>query len=159
VARWPSQSAESDSEYASKFGYPTVASALADLKARPNVSISIQGGRTIIDDKANWTLWSFTPSNHPAHPAGVKRVILRDAESNVYIRMTALCQAEKEPCDKLVAQFQALNDRIKDIAAGSMLVITYATGNRLTWQHVRIYLILAATAVAARQNRPSRRNE
>ena len=45
------------------------------------------------------------------------------------------------------------------IAAGIMLVITYATGNRLTWQHVRIYLILAATAVAARQNRPSRRNE
>ena len=28
------------------------------------------------------------------------------------------------------------------IAAGIMLVITYATGNRLTWRHARIYLIL-----------------
>jgi len=110
----PSQSAGPDSEYASKFGYPTVAAALADLKARPNVSISIQGGWTIIHDKANWTLWSFTPPNHPAHPAGVKRVIVRDAEGNVHISMTALCQAEKEPCDKLVAEFQALNERIKD---------------------------------------------
>jgi len=27
------------------------------------------------------------------------------------------------------------------IAAGIMLVITYATGNRLTWRHARIYLI------------------
>jgi len=29
------------------------------------------------------------------------------------------------------------------IAAGIMLVITYATGNRLTWRHARTYLFLS----------------
>jgi drug/metabolite transporter (DMT)-like permease len=33
------------------------------------------------------------------------------------------------------------------IAAGIMLVITYATGNRLTWRHARIYLILGVLGV------------
>jgi len=33
------------------------------------------------------------------------------------------------------------------IAAGMMLVITYATGNRLTWRHARIYLILGVLGV------------
>jgi len=33
------------------------------------------------------------------------------------------------------------------IAAGIMLVITYATGNRLTWRHARIYLILGLLGV------------
>src|SRR5258708_19961000 len=33
------------------------------------------------------------------------------------------------------------------IAAGIMLVITYATGNRLTWRHARTYLILGLLGV------------
>jgi drug/metabolite transporter (DMT)-like permease len=33
------------------------------------------------------------------------------------------------------------------IAAGLMLIITYATGNRLTWRHARIYLILGLLGV------------
>jgi len=33
------------------------------------------------------------------------------------------------------------------VAAGIMLVITYATGNRLTWRHARIYLILGLLGV------------
>jgi len=34
------------------------------------------------------------------------------------------------------------------IAAGIMLVITYATGNRLTWRHARMYLILGLLGVS-----------
>jgi len=33
------------------------------------------------------------------------------------------------------------------IAAGIMLVITYATGNQLTWRHARVYLILGLLGV------------
>ena len=33
------------------------------------------------------------------------------------------------------------------VAAGIMLVITYATGNQLTWRHARIYLILGLLGV------------
>src|SRR6266446_346416 len=92
-------------------GYPTVQAALEALKARSDVSISVQGGWTIVDDRPNDTLWSFTPSNHPAHPAVVKRTIV-SGEGGIGINMTALCQASKPACDKLMAEFQELNERM-----------------------------------------------
>lgn len=107
------QPPRADSDEARKFGYPSVEAALAALKARADVHITERGGWTIVDDKPNHAIWSFTPPGHPAHPAAVKRVIAQDANGNVSIVMTGLCQAEKAACDKLMADFQALNDRIR----------------------------------------------
>lgn len=93
-------------------GYPSVAAALEALKARSDVRISVQGGWTIVSDPANKALWSFTPSGHPAHPAAVKRSTVQK-DGAVFIDMRALCQAEKHACDKLIAEFRELNDKIR----------------------------------------------
>jgi len=92
-------------------GYPTVEAALAALKARSDVKISVQGGWTIAQDPSTNTLWSFTPPNHPAHPAAVKRTVV-EQDGQVRIAMSALCQASKAACDKLVADFNDLNQKI-----------------------------------------------
>src|SRR4030095_746887 len=92
-------------------GYPTVDAALQALKARKDVSISVQGGWTIVDDRAASTLWSFTPPGHPAHPAVVKRSVV-SLGGGIGIDMTALCEAAKSACDKLMAEFKELNQRM-----------------------------------------------
>lgn len=103
-------------------GYPTVAAALEALNARSDVNISVAGGWTIVDDSAANTIWSFTPSNHPAHPTVVKRSLV-SRDGAVFIDMTALCQAKKPACDRLMEEFQALNAQLgksmNDRTAGS----------------------------------------
>lgn len=92
-------------------GYATVDAALQALKGRSDVSISVQGGWTIVHDDPVNTIWSFTPPTHPAHPAVVKRAaVSRDGE--VQIQMTGLCQASKTACDKLMKEFEELNEGI-----------------------------------------------
>jgi hypothetical protein len=88
-----------------------VEAALAALRARADVNISEQGGWTIVNDSPNKTIWSFTPPNHPAHPAAVKRVVVEKAGA-IYIDMSALCGAEKRACDQLVEDFKALNQKM-----------------------------------------------
>src|SRR6266853_4246279 len=90
-------------------GFPTVAAALEALRGRNDVKISIQGGWIIVEDRSTNTFWSFTPPNHPAHPAAVKRTIV-SREGGIAIEMTALCQAGKAACDKLIAEFKDLNE-------------------------------------------------
>lgn len=92
-------------------GFPTVAAALEALKARTDVNISIQGGWTIADDRLADTIWSFTPSDHPAYPAAVKRAIV-SKDGGLYVNMTALCQASKAACDKLITDFKELNEKM-----------------------------------------------
>src|SRR5262245_19370595 len=97
----------------SSIDYPSVAAALGALKARTDVKISIEGGWTIVNDQATSTLWSFTPQNHPAYPAAVKRTVV-ERDGAVYIEMSGLCEATKSACDKLMAEFQALNDKMRE---------------------------------------------
>ena len=103
-----------DSEYAKTFGYPTVAAALLALRARRDVSISEQKGWTIVDDKPNYTIWSFTPQGHPAHPTGVKRVIVQDGSGALRIIMTERCEAEATACERLLKDFRVLNERVRE---------------------------------------------
>jgi hypothetical protein len=93
-----------------EIGYATVAEALATLRGRPDVQISQQGGWTIVSDSVSSTIWSFTPSDHPAYPSAVKRsVVSRDGST--YMDMKVLCESTKTACDKLVVDFQQLNQR------------------------------------------------
>ena len=97
-------------------GFKTVDEALSALKIKVGVSVSVQGGWTIVEDseKGNMVLWSFTPSSHPAHPAAVKRTVIeKDKHKHIYIQMKALCQASKVECDSLIAEFEALNKKIQ----------------------------------------------
>lgn len=98
-------------------GYPTVAAALEALRGRTDVSISVQGGWTIVDDRSTNTLWSFTPSVHPAHPAAVKRTLV-SRDGALFIDMAALCEATKAACDRLMTEFKELNERMSQSMRG-----------------------------------------
>jgi len=93
-----------------EIGYSTVAEAIAALRGRPDVQISQQGGWTIVIDPSHKAVWSFTPSDHPAYPSAVKRsVVARDGVT--YMDMKVLCESNKANCDRLVSDFQQLNQR------------------------------------------------
>ncbi|MDO6692674.1 molecular chaperone DnaJ [Aliiglaciecola sp. 3_MG-2023] len=94
-------------------GYDTVADAIEQLKQKDGTKTSVQGGWTIIEDSqdTSMVLWSFTPDIHPAHPTAVKRKVV-ERDNKIYIHMTALCQAEKVACDKLMSEFEKLNKQI-----------------------------------------------
>jgi hypothetical protein len=92
-------------------GFATVKEALDTLKSRKSANISLQGGWTIVNDSGESTIWSFTPSNHPAHPSVVKRTIVSD-KGQIGVEMSALCEAQKAACDGLMAEFTELNNQM-----------------------------------------------
>jgi hypothetical protein len=106
--------AQSGPDRPSAIGYATVAEALAALKAKPGVQVETTkpDGWTIINEPDH-VQWSFTPNAHSAYPAVVRRAIKQNADGGIAIETSALCQAEKAPCDKLVAEFAELNERIR----------------------------------------------
>jgi len=101
-----------------EMGYPTVAEALAALRSKPGVQISQRGGWTIISDPGLSTLWSFTPTGHPAYPSAVKRSVTTRGGAT-YIDMKVLCEASKAACDQLVVDFQQLNQKMLGNVRGS----------------------------------------
>jgi hypothetical protein len=90
-------------------GYPSVAAALAALRAQPGVNFRSENGWTIAEDTKNTTIWSFAPAGNPAYPAAVKRQIISEG-GGASLQMAISCEAAKEPCDALVRQFQQLNN-------------------------------------------------
>jgi hypothetical protein len=98
-----------------KLGYPTVAAALEGLRARPGVSVSTTkpDGWIIVTETSTKAVWSFTPDGHYAYPAVVRREVKQRDGGEVYIDMVALCQAAKEPCDRLIREFRELNDQMR----------------------------------------------
>ncbi len=96
-------------------GFKTPAEALSALRKKPGAIIREQQGWTIVEDKESekvFALWSFAPKGHPSYPSVVKRIVYEE-NGQVLIRMGVICGAAKEPCDALVRDFQALNDRMK----------------------------------------------
>src|SRR5689334_7758232 len=75
-------------------GFNTVAEALRALKSTPGVQISAPpSGWVIISDGKNDTQWSFTPPDHYAYPAVIKRILKKYGDGKLYSEMTALCEA------------------------------------------------------------------
>jgi hypothetical protein len=102
---------------AKSVGYSSVPEALAALKAKAGVNVTTtkpDGWVIITEPTPAFAIWSFTPEGHYAHPAVVRRVIKQDSTGGVGVEMTALCQAEKEPCDRLIREFQQLNARMRE---------------------------------------------
>ena len=95
-------------------GYTTVEEAHAALDKNPNATLTEYEGWKIykIKDNGVYTLWSFTPFVDAANPAVIKRVIV-SKDNEISISMSALCEAEKEPCDHLIEQFKLINEGIK----------------------------------------------
>ena len=60
----------------------------------------------------NTVLWAFVPQTDPAFPAVVKRTLL-ERDGQIYLDMRVLCGAQKSACDKLVREFEELNERMR----------------------------------------------
>lgn len=99
------------------FGFPTVAAALDALRSKNGVVASNQDGWTVIEDRPAMTLWSFTPPGHEAHPAAVRRTIVRNGD-DISVVTAVLCEAEKPACDALTAQFQQLTNKMREQLRG-----------------------------------------
>jgi len=97
----------------SSIGYPSVAAALADLHSKPDVKFSEANGWTIAEDKSHFSLWSFAPAGDPAYPSAVKRTAVQEG-GHTSLRMKVLCESTQEACDRLVADFEALNRHLQD---------------------------------------------
>ena len=98
----------------SSIGYASAQEALEAVKAKAGVQIQTTkpDAWTIANEPGN-IQWSFTPSNHYAYPAVVRREIKTSTAGDVYIEMTGLCQAAKAPCDRLMDEFRGLNEKIR----------------------------------------------
>jgi hypothetical protein len=118
-------------------GYSSVAEALEALKAKSGANVTVQQGWTIVDDRPGNAFWSFTPPGHPAHPAAIKRSIV-SRDGGMYVDMSALCQAEKAACDKLIEEFKALNERMRsDIRPPQIAVSVSASNKDSGWRPTR----------------------
>jgi hypothetical protein len=96
----------------STIGYPSVVAALKDLQSKPGVTFNTQNGWLIAEDTANLTIWSFAPKEHPAYPSVVKRSFVT-TDGVTAMDMKVRCEAAKLSCDKLVIEFQHLNERTR----------------------------------------------
>lgn len=94
--------------------YPDAATALAALQARDGdgVIVTHPEGWIVASEPLASAQWSFTTPGHEAHPAAVRRVIRRERGGAVAVQVDSLCSAGAEPCARLVAQFEAMNERI-----------------------------------------------
>lgn len=97
----------------SQIGFPTVAAALQALRALPDFHISVENGWTLAVDSANTTFWAFPPASDPSYPSAVKREFVK-MNGDLLIHMSVHCEASKAACDKLVIDFQHVNDALRE---------------------------------------------
>jgi hypothetical protein len=92
----------------SGIGFQTVAAALAALRENTAARATVEGGWTgfYLEEAGNPVVWSFTPPDHPAHPAAVKRTLILSGDTAIKINLEVLCEATKASCDSLVEQFR-----------------------------------------------------
>lgn len=93
-------------------GYPSVEEALQALRAKPGVTIVTRpDGWIIATEPKVYAQWSFTPEGHYAHPAVMRRLVQQRPGDEVYVETSALCESSKVSCDRLMAEFRALDGR------------------------------------------------
>ncbi|MGJ5208075.1 hypothetical protein [Bradyrhizobium sp. HKCCYLR20261] len=102
------------SEEAAKvdLGYPDVAAAMAGLGAKPGVTRSTRSGWTIFEDLESGAVWSFSPEGHTAYPTAIRRRIVQEGD-DIFIEMDIRCEAVKPACDSVAAEFERVNDKVR----------------------------------------------
>jgi hypothetical protein len=134
---------------AEDIGYPTVAAALEALRSDPAAKFSTQQGWTVVasSEHGRAVQWFFTPQNHPAYPAVVKRVVGERRGVGI-IDMTALCQVSQSECDRLIDDFRQVSELA--LRRPEPRRVTLDVGVRLNDRdRVRIYRMVAEDGKAA----------
>ena len=62
-------------------------------------------------------LWNFTKASHPAYPSVACRRIVKDAEGARRVETELRCDAPKAACDRLAADYAALDKEIMEALA------------------------------------------
>ena len=95
--------------------YRSVAEALQALEARDGTSavVTHPDGWVVVNEPAAAAQWSFTPKDYYAYPAVVRRIIRRSPGGDVSVDTSSVCEAEKSACERLLAEFHELDDRIR----------------------------------------------
>lgn len=93
--------------------YKTVAEARAALAAKDSAVATEVDGWLTVTEPLEGAQWSFVPASHPAHPALVRRTVLRPADGPAQVLMVTLCEAPAEACTALKQEFEAQNSRFE----------------------------------------------
>jgi hypothetical protein len=90
-------------------------STLSKFKSNPAAVVSVQNGWTVIEfsNEDPRSIWSFTPDDHPAHPAFAKRTIMQDGTGAWYVQTKLSCGASKPECDKLALEYKDLDEKMR----------------------------------------------
>ena len=93
--------------------YASPAEAWEALSGKPDVSISYLREWRVVTERESTTIWTFTTPGNPAHPSVVKRMLV-EKDGSFHVASFIQCGADKAECDKLVADFRALDARMKE---------------------------------------------
>ena len=83
------------------------------LSADPELEFREESGWLSADRREgnDVVFWTFTSAEHEAHPAVIKRILIK-TEGEWQLEMRVLCEADESACADLVGEFQAFNDRL-----------------------------------------------
>ncbi len=129
--------------------FASVNDVLTSLRNNPQAKFQSEDGWTVVASREHGraTLWFFTPDDHPAHPAVVKRTVV-DRNGIDFIDVAAMCQAPQEACDALLAEFRQSRVPVAQEAAAREM--TFEVGVALNdHERVRITRLVAEDGKAA----------
>lgn len=93
----------------SDIGYATVAEASESLSGQDGITgRTSRNGWLEYEDKSRNVLWSFVSPEHPAYPSVIRRTTSGNGDA-LQIDMSAICEAEKTACEKLVREMLKMN--------------------------------------------------
>ena len=98
----------------SPIAYKTVAQAYNAMRANAGAKAQQDADgwiTVVVGQGADEGIWTFPPKGNPAFPSVVKRQVI-DRDGHLFVAMDVLCQAKKEPCDALVADFNQMNQEM-----------------------------------------------
>ena len=84
---------------------------LEKLKKNPSAKFNQRSGWSIVSlsEGNGRVIWFFSPKDHDAHPAMMKKTIsVKGGHTETVI--TTLCDAGKKTCDDLIKQFEVINE-------------------------------------------------
>jgi hypothetical protein len=67
----------------------------------------------VISIEPHGDLWNFTKATHPAHPSVACRRLVRQGDA-WNVRTDIQCRAAKPQCDKLAADYRALDNQMRE---------------------------------------------
>ena len=134
---------------AAPIGYARVDAVLAALRADRSSQFENQAGWTIVanSEGGRAVQWFFTPENHPAHPAVVKRTVV-ELNGTTYIDLAALCHVEQDECDRLLVDFDQVHELTKPTLLAEQVTLDVGLAVN-SHERVRVSRMVAEAGKAA----------